>query len=286
MWRRPSIQRFMACSLLLGSMVFWSMAQDPLIFRDDFESGDKGRWSPPMATQSMITITMDAETVSALLAGGFSLFGFKAVGSSDLAGRPLIWFSRQGYSLQTVVAWGTGLAGYSSSSAIANGQRIDVGALRGLGLGQIWQIDSTGTGAVLNGGPVLSVSIQSMATQRFTVGVAEEVGGETRPYCAFPLFPGFLDSFEPRERILLAFATANVPAGTVVEGSLSTLNTVHARALEKSAVSPGLLVEMDATMGRNVTFDVIDGWQWGNFSWARTVPSNENIVPLLIDADG
>lgn len=258
---------------------------DDLIFRDDFESGDLRAWSDGFT----VTVQMDADTVRALLDGNFSLYGLKAVVSTDAAGRPLVWFSTRDYSINTPITWPPAYGAYTSHDAIENGKVIRPGADIPIELGQTWAVDSTGTGPVLADGVDGAISVFNTSNLEFTCGVAQSVLGSTSrpPYCAFPLYGGFVDIITPIEKILLIFSTNAVVPGTVVERAFTDLpcNACSAPpdAILKTATSPGILIDLTGVSSRTVSFGIATGWSWDGGVWASTVPPVEDLVPLLIE---
>jgi diadenosine tetraphosphatase ApaH/serine/threonine PP2A family protein phosphatase len=51
--------------------------------------------------------------------------------------------------------------------------------------------------------------------------------------------------------------------------------------LEKS-LGPGILIDLTGVTQRNVSYDIDKGWHWGDDeSWAREIPANSQLSPLL-----
>jgi hypothetical protein len=214
-----------------------------------------------------MTIAMTAETVEALSASGFSLYGFKAVGSSDLAGVPLVWFVTRRYSLSTVVTWRGEYQAYTATHSAAPSVSVDAAASYDIVPGQVLEVvHSTGTGAVVSGGTPGAISIHNETTTPFICGISQRDADGVAPVAAFPLYGNGLQVVVPLEQVLLVFSTARFAPGTPV------------------TASPGLgvLVALSGTDERQVSYDINAGWSWGDAPWAREVPAGSDLVPLLI----
>ncbi len=272
--------------VLLVFLSTLSAAQHDLIFADSFESGSTLAWGGGSFTNKSdlrIKIVMSSETVGSLNSGGFYLYSFKAVQSTDQAGRPLIWFRTQNYSLNTTIEWSNRYSAYTSFSRIEQNNQIVIGADIPITPGQTWVIDSNaGTGKVITAGPATAVSIHNTTTQQFTTGLLQPQTNDSKPLCAFPLFGGFVDVITPIDKVLLIFSTELLEPGTVIE-SLFNLTSELSRGYMWLSTSPGILIDLTDADLREVGFDINEGWSWGGFSWARGVSATENLVPLLIE---
>ena len=163
------------------------------------------------ASQTQVQITMSAASVKALLASGSSLYGFRAVGSSDQSGRPLIWCRVQDYSTTTTLSWLGDEEAYTSPSSIEPRATITVGFAAGVALGQTLQVKAGGVGEVV-AGPAGLRSIRNTTEQPCTCGLAQALDGAApTPYCAFPLHGLNLQTFTPESKVLLAFSTEACP---------------------------------------------------------------------------
>ncbi len=224
--------------------------------------------NPLGATNYSVSIQMDAHTVSALSAGNYSLYGFKAVQSSVGGGAPLVWFQSNKYGTSTNVGWEVQYQAYTSQSDIIPGGEITGLSPYNIDLAQKLSITTPqGTGSVGAGNTPLGIEILNETTTPVTCGISEVVEGKAEPLCAFPLYGNGLDSIVPIQKVMLTFATKQVNTGTVIE----------------KAYSQSILIDLTSANSRTVTFDINNGWSWGQFAWAQSVAANSNVAPLLIE---
>lgn len=221
-------------------------------------------------TDYKVNITMTPDTVQALLNAGFNLYGFKAVQATNQGGAPLVWFKTDVFSVDTEISWVKEYEAYTSRSEIISNGQITASFSTDITLGQTLNVESGGVGSVVNGGPATAISIFNTTSTQFTCGISEEVEGQAKPLCAFPLFGNNLDVIAPIEKVLLLFSTNPVNTGTVI----------------MQAYGPGVLIDLTSSNERNVSYDINQGWSWGGFSWAQQVAANANLVPLLIETSG
>lgn len=228
-----------------------------------------------------INIKMNADTIQKLLASQYTLYGYKAVQSTDKAGRPLVWFGTQSYSTITVVSCSDSYQVYTSSSSIVSDEQITVGFSTDILCGQTLQVLDGGGGRVINMGNPDNVSISNQASTEFTCGLMQEqvINGNPSafvPYCAFPLNGLNLQEIRPTNKILLIFATAKINSGTVVVDSADS-------TIPPGANGPGIIIDFSAMSSCTVTYDVNLGWNWDNNAWAQQIPANANLTPWLIE---
>jgi hypothetical protein len=93
-----------------------------------------------------VSIAMNADTLAALGNSGFSLYGFKATGSSNLAGRPLIWLRVSNFAATTIVSWTNQFEAYISNSAMLSNAAVIVGTSAGITPGETLQVGQGGKG--------------------------------------------------------------------------------------------------------------------------------------------
>lgn len=225
-----------------------------------------------MAPLYQINLTMSANTVNALGASGYSLYGLQAVQSSA-GGSPTVWFQTGDYSLDTSIEWTDNYQAYTSRSEIIPqgtitatasypvtvGQTLTVS--NSMGLGEV--ANSAGTGAVQQG-----ISFINQTSTPFTCGIdLQQPGGGFGTLCAFSLFGNNMGLTVPTELVFLMFSTVQVNTGAVLENSYG----------------PGILINLAGANTRSVGFDINQGWSWTDAaSWAQSYPANQNLVPLLI----
>lgn len=247
-------------------------------------------------TDYTVTINMDADTISALSQSNFYLYGFKAVSSSDKAGRPLTWFkmgSEKKILSKTYVEWSDNYQAYISNDKIVENTQIRVGNPVDIKTGQTWELDK----GVTNMGPSNDISILNETGDQLTCGISEKLDdqAEFQPYCAFPLYSQNLQIITPIEKILMMFSTENVAPGTVVtylydlKATGANAGTYHAKVIETAVESnnlasilSGILIDLTGSTQREVTYSINEGWNWGEGVWAEDVAVTANLVPLLI----
>lgn len=223
--------------------------------------------NPLGATNYGVTIIMPQETVTALSAGHYSLFAFKAVQTDAGGGAPLVWFKSDNFGLNTEVSWQIQYEAYTSrSQIIPNGQITGLSSYPA-DLGQRLEVQTPqGTGNILSGTPG-NISVENMTNSSMTCGISEVVGGSAKPLCAFPLYGNGLDVMVPIQKVMLTFSTKTVNTGTVIE----------------RAYSQSILIDLTSATHREVAFDINDGWSWGGFGWGSAIRPSANVVPILIE---
>ncbi len=207
-----------------------------------------------------ITIAISPETVQALSAGGFSLCVLKAISTTaGGGGRPLYWLVSKQFATSIVLRWTTQCEAYASQSTGI----VEVSASAPITYGQVFNVQ---TGTVTDDGLPGAMSILNTTTTQYTCGLSAPVGSQFLPIAAFPLYGNMMDAFAPVEQMFLMFTTYPAVPGSAAERSYAQ----------------GLLVDFDSAPERVVSFDVNDGWSWDGGPWARAVPPNSQLAPLLI----
>jgi hypothetical protein len=215
-----------------------------------------------------VAITMTAATANALAASGFALLGFKAVRSSDRAGTSLVWFRAQRYSLNTTVTWRASYQAYTAVRETGAAAAIEASASYDIAPGELLEVEHpTGTGAVRLGGTPGAISLHNQTTTPFDCGISQSQDGVAGPVAAFRLYGLNLQVIYPTERVLLVFSTAQLGPGAAVHDSPGL----------------GLLVELEGAHDRAVSYDLNDGWRWGEQPWAQQVAPGTELAPLLIE---
>lgn len=220
-----------------------------------------------MITSYTLNIMMEAQTVAALRASGYTLYGFKAVSTTASGGMPTVWFDDTQYLQSTDIVWLGDCQAYASHTPVQQNAVVMETTALDINLGQMLVIDANGNGTVKTGASQNAISLLNQAPQPLTTGISEEVNGVVTPICALPIFPNMLETVTPEEKILLMFSTQHLNSGTMVE----------------KAASAGILVDLTVASCRSVSFDINTGWDAGDASWAQSVPANTNIAGLLIE---
>jgi hypothetical protein len=226
-----------------------------------------------MSSHCKITISMSDETVTELLQNGFSLYGLHAVKAAGNA-RPVVWYQTKDFALTTGIAWTEGYQAYTSRSQIIPNGRIIAMAAYDIHPGLVLTVDSPmGTGEVTSGGSPGAISIFNQTISELTCGlaVAQPCGSGFAPVCALPLFGYGMVLISSVPRVFLVFESMRIDPGTVVG----------------QAYGQGILIDLSDAPARSVSYDINRGWSWENeASWARTVPPNTALGPLLVTSLG
>lgn len=221
-----------------------------------------------MATEYRITLSMTPETLEALDASGYALYGFAAVACSDTAGRPLVWARVQRYGARTVVRWSGRYEAYTSTDAIRPGRPVLPGFSAAIEPGQVLTVrNPAGTGEVTLGPGGENILILNRTQTPFTCGISQNREGEAAPACAFPLYGNGLQIIAPLPKVLLMFSTSRYEPGAVAG----------------VATGPGVLVDMAGATERALGFDINAGWSWGGATWGAAVPAGTRLTPLLVE---
>lgn len=221
-------------------------------------------------TERKITIQMDQKTVENLVDSGFSLYAFKAVKSSIKGGAPLVWFQTTNYSTKTDIRYETNYSAFTSKvTHLKDGTEVTASATYGVDLGDVLNVTSSaGMGDVTREGEAGTISILNKTNTQFTCGISQESSEGSTQLCALPLFGNNLDVMVPIEKVLLTFATNSVDTGSVIY----------------RAYAPSLMVDLTGETERTVTYDLNRNWQANAEGWARRIPVNADLVPLLIES--
>lgn len=216
-------------------------------------------------------ISMSSEDVAILKAQGYSLYAFKAVKASG-DGAPTIWFKLDQNKLltNTKIQWQEVFSGYNSTSQIAPRTTIETSNTTSTDLGHTIQIDTAGNLTDTTNGILGSVAFLNNAQQQFTVGISQEVGGQSNVLCAFPILGnGASRSITPITKILLIFSTEVIKTETVITKALSS----------------GAFIDLTGVESRNVTYSVNTGWapEEPGAPWLQNISALTDLRPLLIE---
>lgn len=220
-----------------------------------------------MSSNYSVTIQLSPSTVAALRAEGSSLYGFKAVQTSQKGGAPLVWFVDSEMLPTVAVEWSEQYEAYISTSQIITNGVIDSSNNIDADLGQTANVDDAGNLTVTENGVAGAISINNASPTPYTCGISQMQGSVATPLCAFTLHGNHLDVIAPIEKVLFFFATAQVDTGTVLEQSYGA----------------GVLLDLTGNPQLNVSYDINNGWDFGGESWGTNVPASSALVPFLID---
>lgn len=233
-----------------------------------------------------LTITLPSETLDALKGTNQALYavkgvkyGFRGVSFPPIprlapampvgwargygGGALLIWRFREDYLANTTLKWDPEVDAYISNDPIQNQASVSVGVRTPIDLGQTVHVSPTGGLTPMSGGGDGAITVLNEGTDPWTCGLIDRAAGAQT--CAFPLYGGAMDVFQPLDKVLLMFAANLMAAGQVIE----------------TAYSDGLLVDA-ADADRAVTFDINLGWSAGGAAWASPVKAGANLSELMI----
>jgi len=222
-----------------------------------------------MSTPYGVTILMDDNTVTNLTAGGYNLYGFKAV-QGPTGGAPLVWVKTNQFGLSTAISWQEQYQAFTSTSSISGGTTINVSNPYDINLANTLNVTGqTGTGSVVTSGVANAISINNQTSVKFTCGISQvQNNGPANPLCAFNLYGNMLDLIVPIEKVLLMFSSTPVNTGTVIMQSYSQC----------------VLIDLTSQNTRTLGFDINNGWQTKSQVGMDVYPANTSMVPLLIQS--
>ncbi|MDG6101724.1 hypothetical protein Daura_38315 [Dactylosporangium aurantiacum] len=221
-----------------------------------------------------LTIDMDQDTVEALTAGNYALYGLRAVATSAPGGEPTIWLKTDTIGKQTVVSWREQYSMYTSKqSTYGQGTVITATNNYPADLGSVLTVDSpAGTGEVHQGGQAGCLEIDNGVQQRFTAGICTlDTNGNYQPSGAFTLYGNSTDLFQPILKAAFFFATRPYSNGTVIQ----------------QAVTQGIFVDFTKAPDgvREVSYNIDGGWSYAGKPWGQLIASREMLNSLLIIQD-
>jgi hypothetical protein len=220
-----------------------------------------------MSTQE-VTIQVDQNTFTALANGGFQLYGLIGVQCSDRGGLPAVWLRTQNFSLTTRVAVPDSYAAFTAPAmGLAPGSRVDPWFKAPIQNGQVLEVSRAGgTGSIKSDGEQGAMTILNLTNTQYTCGLFQNGGTAGAPICGFELYGGGIELITPLPSVLFLFSTVVATPGTLVEVSKG----------------PGILINLANDNSPTVSFDINQGWSWGNYAWGQAVPANSDLRPLLI----
>ncbi|MFE0461629.1 hypothetical protein ACFW1A_20495 [Kitasatospora sp. NPDC058965] len=224
------------------------------------------------ATEYAVTVTLSDATRKELNDNGYSIFGFKAVESSQ-KGKPLVWFTDTNFQHDFVLSWQVDYVGYISTTVdIDDKSHITKDTQTPMTLGERWNVPYSKDTVVGDPG---SIEIANVTGVRYTCGIGQAATagspGAAPPICAFPLFGTGMVGIVPIEKVVLTFATSKLNTGTVIE----------------QAFAPSLLIDLTGVSKREVSFDMDHGWgasDGGSWpTWATKLGFASDLVgPLVV----
>jgi hypothetical protein len=222
-------------------------------------------------TPYTITLTMSPTTQAALATGGWNLYAFKGVKTSDGAAVPLVWFQVPATEILTsnVISWAEQYQAYVSDQTFVPEGAIDSSNSISISLDQTCNVDQNGNLSTTQGSTQMAISIANGSARPWTCGISQAPENQpVTPLCALPLYGNTTVEIAPIEKVLLMFAT----------GTFVTSQVVY------QSVAPGLLIDLTSENNPSVFYDINTQWDWQKAGWGTAVPTNTTLVPLLITA--
>lgn len=232
-----------------------------------------------------ITIQLDPTTAKALATGKFSLYAFRATTVLNAAALPTVWSVLRIFENMTL-DWAPALQAYVSTTPVAAGNRVVVGASKRVGIGATLAIAADAKTTVKpKQGSAGAITFENDAPQQYTCGLIQPASGAKAPFCAFPVGANQQQGVAPADPILLFFSTAVLKPGTIVNDQprRKLALTVDGGGSSGLANQTQCVLVVDTSETRALTFSIQTGvWTWGGEAWAQTVGASAPIVPLLI----
>ena len=219
---------------------------------------------------AQIDIMMSPQTVEGLMAGGYSLYAFKAMQTNLVGPSPLVWYRTQSLTTTTTVAWQETYQAFISQSPINPGGMIAQQATLDLHLGLAIAIANDGGLSIQSGGTAGGVDIFNYAVEPWHVGLSQTVGQGLGPMFVLPVYSEQMQTVTPVDRVLLLITQENMEPGEVMD----------------QAGGPGLFIDFTGGEAQQtVEFDIEQGWSWGGAS-AQPVAPGADIQALLVKTLG
>jgi hypothetical protein len=232
-----------------------------------------------MATNAtfIVGITLSSTTVDALLKGGYSLSLLFATAMTNAAARPTVAFSTRDIMPRMALEWSLSVGAYTSSSPILAGRVISPGFETVVEPGETFLVHAGGGGEVKSEGVFSAITMINETGHQFTSGLSRVVLGSRvpAPIYAVPLYGHQINVATPLPRCLLLFTTQPASPGTALEKY--TPSAGHG-----GSCSQALLVSVDQSQQRSLSFDMNTGWEWRGNSWGTIVRADADLVSLLI----
>jgi hypothetical protein len=225
-----------------------------------------------MSTPYSIQLNIPKATLTQLVAGGYSLYGFKGVQAGQ-AGVPLVWFATNAILESNLLTWTEQYSAYmSESTTLAPNTVIAASDTCPIGLEQAVTASQVGLGTPTESqNPGISITNTSNPGMSFNCGIAlmppagdASQGGN--PLCAFTLPPSMTDEMIPIEQVVLFFSTEEISTGTVLEQSSSW----------------AVLIDLTANNNMTVTYDLTQQGGWVAEPGVTPQQPPVNLVPMLV----
>jgi len=127
-------------------------------------------------------------------------------------------------------------------------------------------VTKNGVTSVVAEGKEGAISVVAEIGKQWSTGINQIVDGKPQALCAVPLYGGNLDTFMPINKVLFMFASDSHTTGTVIV----------------QAFTQGILVDLTGVQSRDLTYDLNNGWGPTDQVWAKLIPANSTLTPLLI----
>jgi len=224
-----------------------------------------------MSDQFVIHVNLDDDTKTKLGGSGQSLRAYKGVKTGVANGLSPVWFMTNDFGDVVDVKWQEQYCGYVNSIDLKPGAVVDAHSVKPMTLGQLLTTDDFGVATVDNNGQAGDITIHNKGHKEWTCGMGQKVGGVMSPSCSFKLFgTGYTLLMMPYEEVLLVFESGQIDTGTLVEETISS--------------SIVITLTGDARE-RTVSFNIDNGWDAQQASWATIYTNSIKIADKLIHQD-
>jgi hypothetical protein len=224
------------------------------------------------ATRYAVIVEIPKSSVNRLRNGGYKLYGLRSVKSSIGGGVPTIWIQTEKIGQVTEITWEERYAIYTSQEvSLSQNTRVRATNFEPASLGQYLEVtELSGNGDIkADEDNPRSLSIDNTTSEEFVGGICTmDQYGKFKPSGAFPIYGNQTATFKPITKVAFFFATDPYVAGTVIA----------------RAASQGILVDLtDAPNGeRSVEYEINQGWDFQDASWANKIPAKKSLSNLLI----
>jgi hypothetical protein len=231
-----------------------------------------------MIQYSVAVSIPDPGTLRELSGSGYRLQAYRAVCTTDLRARPLLWkvADRSALAPHMRVTWSAGLSGFASTSQLSPGQQVLPASYAAADPGQTVVVTDGALTTTEHGGRPGYIRIVSQSGTAYLCGLLSSAGdAPPAPFCVLPLGSGVLQEIRAVPVVLLNFSTDPTPPGTVVRDD----------QVGVQAVTAGFRICLADASERTVMYSG-GGWATSDGgTWGQPVGVRTRIVPELVITD-
>jgi hypothetical protein len=214
-----------------------------------------------------VNIALNDTTLTALQNGGFQMQVYKG-SMSNAKGQPVVWFTLNEFSSTVSVTWADSYGGYFSNTLVENKATIVISTSSGMQPGQIFTLNSNGSGSLTSGGPAEDYTFESLIQSERTCGLTTSASGsQPAAICAFPQYATLDNMVQPYEKVLILFTQTPLNTGSVVQTAVTQSISIVMAPSEPSFTT---------------SFDINTGWNIDGSSQAVVNAPNFTLAPDLI----